>query len=221
MGDRRVVVSWSGGKDACLALREVQARGYRVEALLTTVTEGFDRVSIHGVRRELLRRQAEVLGLPLHEVFLPESATNAEYESRLGAALSGYAARGVHPVVFGDLFLRDIREYRERLLAELGMRGLFPLWGRDTRVLIRDLIGRGFEAVVVCADAAALDVSWVGRRIDESFLADLPPGVDPGGENGEFHTFVYGGPGFEEALRFEIGEVVLRDGRYFLDLLPI
>jgi uncharacterized protein (TIGR00290 family) len=221
MRDRRAVVSWSGGKDACLALREVQARGYRVEALLTTVTEGFERVSIHGVRRALLRRQAGALGLPLHEVFLPQNATNAGYEARLAEALSGYSERGIPSVVFGDLFLRDIRQYRERLLADLGMRGLFPLWGRDTRALIRDFVGQGFEAVVVCADAAILDASWAGRRIDESFLADLPAGVDSCGENGEFHTFVYGGPGFEEALHFETGEVVLRDGRYFRDLLPL
>lgn len=221
MLDRRVVVSWSGGKDACMALREVLARGYRVEALITTVAEGFDRVSVHGVRRALLRHQAEALGLPLHEVFIPQKATNAEYEARMGEALAGYAERGVRSAVFGDLFLRDIREYRERLLAEVGMRGLFPLWESDTSALIRHFIGQGFRAVVVCADAEALGASWVGRRVDAGFLAALPPGVDSCGENGEFHTFVYAGPGFEQPVRFETGEVVLRDGRYFRDLRPL
>jgi uncharacterized protein (TIGR00290 family) len=217
-----VVVSWSGGKDGCMALHEVQSDGERrIEALVSTVTEGYERVSMHGVRRTLLERQAALLGLPLHQVRLSRGATNDEYEAELGEILVGYRERGVFSVVFGDLFLEDIRKYREQMLARLGMRGVFPVWKRDTGEFIRRFVGLGFRAIVVCVDARVLDGSFAGRVLDQGFLGALPSGVDPCGENGEFHTFVFDGPGFEREVRFEPGELVLRDGYYYRDLLPL
>jgi uncharacterized protein (TIGR00290 family) len=216
-----VVVSWSGGKDGCVALHEILESGeYRVESLLTTVTEGYERVSMHGVRRGLLEKQAASLGLPLREVVIPKSASNEIYEARMGEALSEFRARDVEAVVFGDLFLEDIREYRESQLAKAGMRGIFPVWGRDTSAFARDFIGRGFRAVVVCLDPGKLDETFAGREFDESFLENLPSDVDPCGENGEFHTFVYEAPIFEKRIEFDIGETVERDGFVFTDLIP-
>lgn len=216
-----VLMSWSGGKDSCLALYEVQrAREYQVVALLTTVTRDYDRISMHGVRRVLLERQAESLGLPLHEVFIDKDATNQEYEARMGEAFAVYRGRGVDSVVFGDLFLEDIRAYREQFLARHDMRGIYPVWLRDTTEFIREFIRLGFKAVVTCVDGRVLDSSFAGMLIDEDFLSKLPDGVDPCGENGEFHTFVYDGPVFKEAVRFSVGEKVERDSFWFCDLLP-
>lgn len=216
-----VVLSWSGGKDGCLALHELRRSGrYRVEALVSTVTEGYERVSMHGVRRTLLEQQAEMLGLPLCQVRLSQNAANEEYEAKLSEALVRYRDLGAETVAFGDLFLEDIREYRERLLDRLGMRGLFPVWNGDTAGVIRGFIESGFKAVVTCADARVLDGAFTGMMLDETFLAGLPAGVDPCGENGEFHTFVFDGPGFEKRVGFETGEVVLRDGYFYRDLLP-
>src|SRR5215471_7187198 len=193
-----VLVSWSGGKDSCLALYEIlKARDFDVAALLTTVTRDYDRISMHGVRRVLLQRQAESLGLPLHEVFITKGATNEEYESRMEEALLDYRNRGVHSVVFGDLFLEDIKQYRDRFLSRLGMHGVYPVWQRDTAQFIREFIDLGFKARVTCVDATKLDSSFAGRLIDDEFLRDLPSGVDPCGENGEFHTFVFAGPPFK------------------------
>jgi uncharacterized protein (TIGR00290 family) len=215
-----VVASWSGGKDSTLALREVLASGrYRVLALVTTVAAGYDRISHHGVRRALLAAQAEALGLPLDEVVVSQGCTNQEYEAKLETALAPYRERGVQSVVFGDIFLEDLREYRERHLAGFGMRGLYPLWKRDTSALVREFLAAGFRTVTVCVDGRVLDPSFAGREIDETFLADLPPGVDPCGENGEFHTFVFDGPLFGAAVPFERGEVVARDTRFFCDLI--
>lgn len=216
-----VLLSWSGGKDSCLALHELRRTpGIAVAALLTTVTRDFDRVSMHGVRRVLLERQAASLGLPLHQVLIPKGATNDEYETQLGEALSAHRERGVGAVAFGDLFLEDIRSYRQRLLAMHGMTGLYPIWGRDTAALIKEFVAVGFKAVVVCVDPAQLDPAFVGRTIDDGFLADLPPGVDPCGENGEFHTFVFDGPMFKIPVEFSLGEIVCRDSFWFCDLLP-
>lgn len=217
--DRSVVVSWSGGKDSCLALAEIR-RTRGVAALLTTVTRDFDRISMHGVRRILLERQAESLGIPLHEVLISKGATNDEYERKTSAALEELRAQGVDSVVFGDLFLEDIRAYRERLLSRLGMKGLYPVWGRDTSGLIKEFLARGFKAAVVCVDPAKLPREFVGRLLDEEFLSELPPEVDPCGENGEFHTFVYNGPGFRTPIAFSYGEIVMRDGFWFADLVP-
>lgn len=214
-------MSWSGGKDSCLALYELRkSRGYNVAALLTTVTRDHDRISMHGVRRTLLERQAASLGLPLHQVLIPQGATNEEYEASMGEAFSSYRGRGVRSVVFGDLFLEDLRAYRDQFLAGHGMRGLYPVWGRETREFIREFIGLGFEAVVTCVDPRVLDGSFAGRVIDEEFLSALPARVDPCGENGEFHSFVFDGPGFGERVSFSVGEVVARGGFCFCDLLP-
>ena len=217
-----VLVSWSGGKDSCLALHEIQGMpDVSVAALLTTVTRDFDRVSMHGVRRVLLERQAASLGLPLHQVMISKGASNEEYETSLGTALTAYRERGIDSVVFGDLFLADIRAYRERLLAKHEMAGIYPIWGRDTAKLIREFIGLGFKTAVVCVDPAQLDPSFVGRVIDEEFLSLLPPQVDPCGENGEFHTFVFDGPTFKAPIKFSFGEIVCRDSFWFCDLLPL
>lgn len=216
-----LLLSWSGGKDSCMALHALlQNPDYRVRALLTTVTEDFDRISMHGVRRSLLRQQAASLGLPLREVMISRGAGNAEYEARMADALADYRRQGIVTCAFGDLFLEDIRAYRDRQLSAHGMRGIYPLWGRDTAALIRNFIAQGFKTAVVCVDPAKLSPSFVGRVIDADFLAELPQGVDPCGENGEFHTFVFEGPIFKSPIGFSFGETVCRDGFWFCDLVP-
>ena len=218
-----VLVAWSGGKDSALALREIRGDGrYRVAALLTTVTAEYDRISMHGVRRALLRRQAESLGLPLEEVLISPGASNDEYETNMGAAVAALRTRipGLDSVVFGDLFLADVRAYRERTLARIGMQGLFPLWLRDTRALAYDFVRLGYRAVLVCVDAAQLAGEFAGREFDADLLHELPSDVDPCGENGEFHTFVYAGPGLRVPVRHERGRLVVRDGRFvYCDLV--
>lgn len=218
-----VVVAWSGGKDSALALQEIRGDPrYRVAALVTTVTAQYDRISMHGVRRTLLRQQAESLGLPLEEVLISPGASNDEYEANMSTALATLRLRisGLDSVVFGDLFLADIRAYRERMLRRIGMRGLFPLWQRDTRALAGEFVRLAYRAVLVCVDAAQLGREFAGREFDAELLRDLPPGVDPCGENGEFHTFVYAGPGLRQPVRHERGAVVLRDDRFvYCDLV--
>jgi uncharacterized protein (TIGR00290 family) len=216
-----VLLSWSGGKDSALALREIiESRRYSVKALLTTVTEEFDRISMHGVRRNLLSAQATTLGLPLEEVWIPKSASNEIYEARMRTVLTRYKERGVEQVAFGDLFLQDVRSYREEKLAQIGMTGMFPLWGRDTGKLAREFIEAGFRAVVCCVDPRKLPGEFCGREYDIAFLESIPATVDPCGENGEFHTFVYAGPIFSNEIPITKGQVVLRDGFYFADLVP-
>jgi uncharacterized protein (TIGR00290 family) len=216
-----LLLSWSGGKDSCMALAALMREPhYRVQALLTTVTEDFDRISMHGVRRTLLQQQAASLGLPLHEILISKDAGNLEYETKMAEALRDYRARGILACAFGDLFLQDIRAYRDRQLSRLEMRGLYPLWGRDTGALIRDFLAQGFKTAVVCVDPRKLAPAFVGRVIDAQFLAELPEGVDPCGENGEFHTFVFDGPVFREPIAFSFGETVFRDGFWFSDLVP-
>jgi uncharacterized protein (TIGR00290 family) len=175
---------------------------------------------MHGVRRALLERQAESLGLAVHAVLIPPQCINATYEERMKEALAQYFARGVRRVAFGDIFLEDLRVYREKNLAQAGMQAMFPIWKRDTRELAREFVRLGFRAIAVCVDPCALDPSFAGRELDASFFADLPPGVDPCGENGEFHTFVFDGPVFKSPIAFRVGEKVLRDGFCFCDLLP-
>jgi uncharacterized protein (TIGR00290 family) len=212
-----VLVSWSGGKDSALALRAVLADPVlEVEALLTTVTKEYDRISVHGVRRSLLHAQASALGLPLVEMEIPASCDNAAYEASLERALREVRNRNdrVRRCVFGDLFLEDVRRYREERLPSLGFEPLFPLWGLNTGELAREFIDNGFRAVVVCVDTTLLDASFSGREYDASFLTTLPPGVDPCGENGEFHSFVFDGPMFRERVEFKIGETVIRDERF-------
>ena len=214
-----VLMCWSGGKDSSLALAASLADpALRVEALLTTVTAGYERISMHGVRRALLVEQAASIGLPLEEVRIQPQASNEAYEAAMRELLLRYRDRGVRRVIFGDLFLQDIRAYRERQLAQLQMRGLYPLWLKDTRTLAHDCIIQEFKAMLVCVDPKQLDPSFCGREFDEQLLADFPPSVDPCGENGEFHTFVHDGPIFHRPIPVVRGEVVCRDGFWFCDL---
>jgi uncharacterized protein (TIGR00290 family) len=215
-----VALSWSGGKDSALALWALREElGTEPVALLTTITEDYDRISMHAVRRELLREQARAVGIELVEISIPAGCVNATYEERMAAALASPPLDRVPTIAFGDLFLEDVRAYREERLAGAGRGGLFPLWGRDTTALARRFVDADFEATLVSVDPSQLDPSFVGRRFDETLLADLPPGVDPCGENGEFHTFVHAGPVFEAPIPVELGEVVTRDGFAFQDLL--
>jgi uncharacterized protein (TIGR00290 family) len=217
----RALVSWSGGKDCALALHRVRTDGsVRVDGLLTTVTDGYDRISMHGVRRALLEAQADALGVALTTVGIPPVCTNDEYEARSGAALAMYAARAGEAVVFGDLFLADVRAYRERLLAPHGLVARFPLWGEDTAALARRFVALGFRATLVCVDPKQLDPTFAGRPFDDALLDALPAGVDPCGERGEFHTFVHDGPIFRHPVPVRAGEVVERGGFAFADLLP-
>ena len=218
----RVLMSWSGGKDSSLALHQIQqSQKYEIEALVTTVTADYDRVSMHGLRNSLLNDQVQALNIPLHKVEISKNATNDEYQSRMEEALLEYKNQGMESVVFGDLFLEDIKKYREELLGEIGMECLFPIWGKDTIKLAQDFIDMGFKAKTVCVDSNILGKEFVGREFDRQFLDDLPHTIDPCGENGEFHTFVYDGPIFDKPISHEIGEIVLRDERfYYCDILP-
>jgi uncharacterized protein (TIGR00290 family) len=215
-----VLFCWSAGKDSAMALHVLlQDPRVRVVALLTTVTEGYDRISMHGVRRELLQRQAQSIGLPLHEVFIPPECVSPIYEARMEAALLEHFENGVRKVAFGDIFLEDLRAYREKNLARIGMTALFPIWKRDSRELIDSFHALGFRSIAVCVNPKVLDRSFAGRELDTSFFADLPPQVDCCGENGEFHTFAFDGPIFKDAVRFHVGERVERDSFVFCDLL--
>jgi uncharacterized protein (TIGR00290 family) len=208
-----VVLSWSGGKDSALALWTMREEGTEPAALLTTINEDFGRISIHGVRRELLHAQAKAVGLPLVEVGIPTECSNELYEERMAAALDSPALADADTFAFADLFLADIRAYREERLTRVGRDAIFPLWGRDTAALARHFIETGFGATLVVVDTEQLDAGFVGRRFDAELLDDLPAGVDPCGENGEFHTFVDSGPGFEAPIPVALGE--LRDeGRF-------
>jgi uncharacterized protein (TIGR00290 family) len=218
----KALVSWSGGKDSALALDEIGKSGtFEVVSLLTTLTRDFDRVSMHGVRRDLLERQSMLLRLPIEKVWINAGAPNADYEAQMSRSLLRFRAEGVRHVVFGDLFLEDIRRYRERNLSSAGLVGVFPLWGMETGALARDFIKRGFKALLCCVDPRSLDPRFCGREFDESLLSEFPEGVDPCGENGEFHTFVYGGPIFDGELEVRRGEVVTREGFCFADILPV
>jgi uncharacterized protein (TIGR00290 family) len=218
---KKVLMSWSGGKDSCLALYEIQNTGEQpIAALLTTVTRDYDRISMHGVRRVLLEKQAASLGLPLHQILISKGATNEEYETRLIEAVSTYRDEGIDSIVFGDLFLEDIKTYRDQFLARHDLLGIYPVWMRDTTEFIKEFIELGFRAVLTCVDSKALDESFAGRVIDHDFLASLPANVDPCGENGEFHTFVFDGPNFAQPVDLYVGETVSRDGFWFCDLLP-
>src|SRR4030042_919165 len=218
----KVIVAWSGGKDSALALYEIlKTGGFDVDKLLTTVTQDYDRISSHGVRSVLLEQQANALGFPLEKMFISKGASDAEYETALLKVLERQRDNGVSSVVFGDIFLEDVRKYREKLLMKVGMNGLFPLWKRDTKKLAQTFIDLGFKAVITSIDSNVLGKDFVGRDYDEKFLLDLPASVDPCGENGEFHSFVYDGPLFHESVLFKKGEIVLRDNRFFYcDLIP-
>jgi uncharacterized protein (TIGR00290 family) len=216
-----ILFCWSGGKDSAMALHALLHRNdVQIAALLTTITEGYERISMHGVRRELLERQAQSIGLPLHEVRIPRQCVNPIYEARMEEALRIQLENGVQKVAFGDIFLEDLRAYREKNLARIGMTAIFPIWKRNTRELIRSFYANRFRAVAVCVDSKVLDPSFAGRELDDSFFRDLPPHADPCGENGEFHTFVFDGPIFQSPIPVRTGEIVNRDGFVFCDLLP-
>jgi len=219
-----IIVSWSGGKDSSLALAAARADPrLEVVGLLTSITEDYDRISIHGVRRSLLVEQARLLDLPLHEIVIGANASNASYEAAFHKALDTLRRKesSARHIAFGDLFLADVRNYREELLAGTEFEPVFPLWGLDTAQLARHFISEGFLAHLVCVDTTQLDAAFVGRRFDLNFLADLPQTVDPCGERGEFHTFVYGGPIMTESIECQRGEIILRDNRFaYCDFFP-
>jgi len=217
----KVLLAWSGGKDSAISLYEIQRGGkYEIVSLLTTINQGYDRVSMHGVRRTLVEQQAHSLGLPMKEVFVPKACSNEEYESKMSEVLTKFKQDGITQVVFGDIFLEWVKEYRENNLAKLGMKGIFPIWGRDTVELTRSFIELGFRAVITCVDTKVLAQGFLGRMLDSQFLAELPPDVDLGGENGEFHSFVFAGPIFKERIAYTLGKTVQRDSFCFRDLLP-
>jgi uncharacterized protein (TIGR00290 family) len=216
-----ILFCWSGGKDSAMALHTLlQQNDVRVVSLLTAVTEGYERISMHGVRRELLEQQAQSIGLPLHEVRIPPQCVNPIYEARMEEALRVHYEKGVRKVAFGDIFLEDLRAYREKNLDRIGMTAIFPIWKRDTRELIRSFHANKFRAMAACVDPKVLDPSFAGRELDDSFFRDLPAQADPCGENGEFHTFVFDGPIFHFPIPIRTGEVVNRDGFVFCDLIP-
>ena len=218
----KVVVSWSSGKDCAFALHQVRAEEkFEVVGLLTTLNSENGRVAMHGVRKELLQKQMAALGLPAEMVMLPMPCDNETYRRLVGGTIEVLRERGVQNVIFGDLFLEDIRQYREEQMQGSGLGAIFPLWLRDTGQLSRDMVESGLRAVVTCVDQRALSAEFVGRQYDHAFLDDLPVGVDPCGENGEFHTLVIDGPMFSSGLNVEIGEKVFHGDFAFADVLPV
>lgn len=216
---KRVALSWSSGKDSAWSLHNLrQDPSVEVVALVTTLNQEFDRVAMHAVRRELLEMQAAAVGLPLWTVPLPWPCSNDEYEVRMRDLLARAVKEGVQAMAFGDLFLADIRAYREKQLADTGLQPLFPVWQIPTDELAREMIASGLRAKITCVDPRVLPREFAGRDFDSQFLADLPPGVDPCGENGEFHSFVYDGPGFRRPIPIAAGEVLEREGFVFADL---
>ena len=216
-----VLLAWSSGKDSAWSLHVLRQRpDVEVVSLLTTVSEAHDRVAMHAVRRVLLEAQARAAGLPLTTVRIPSPCSNEQYERAMGAAVASAREEGVRAVAFGDLFLEDVRRYRERQMAPTGLDLLFPLWGRPTGVLAREMLEGGLRARITCVDPRLLPRSFAGRAFDADLLRDLPAGVDPCGENGEFHTFAWDGPMFSSPVRVRGGEIVERDGFVFADLLP-
>jgi uncharacterized protein (TIGR00290 family) len=218
----RAVVAWSSGKDSAWALHEVRRCGeVEVVGLLTTVNETFERVAMHAVRERVLDMQAGALGLACRKVRIPSPCPNEVYEARMGEAVSALRAEGVSEIVFGDLFLEEVRAYRVRQLDGTGIAPRFPVWGRDTRALAHEMVAAGVRAILTCIDPRKLERSFAGRIFDAALLADLPSGVDPCGENGEFHTLVTAGPLFQQPLPVAPGPVVERDGFVFADVVPL
>jgi uncharacterized protein (TIGR00290 family) len=219
---KKTLFCWSGGKDSAAALYELQKdHDHEISALLTTITEDYDRVSMHGVRRVLIEEQAKSLNIPLEKVYISKKSSNEEYEARMRNKLVHYKKSGISCVAFGDIFLEDLRKYRENNLLRVGLKSIFPIWKRDTAELAGAFINSGFKAILTCVDSKVLDKTFVGRVFDRRLLSELPSNVDPCGENGEFHSFVYDGPIFKKRISFEKGEIVLRDSRfYYCDLIP-
>ncbi|MCZ2102168.1 MAG: diphthine--ammonia ligase [Chitinophagales bacterium] len=228
MSKHKTYFNWSSGKDCALALHYLlQDKNYSVEYLLTTIHASHKRISMHGIRYELLQKQAKAIGIPSGTIELPEQPTNVEYEARMSQAVGQLKAKGFEYAAFGDILLEDIKKYREQQLQILDIKTVFPLWRRDTKQLINEFIDLGFKAIVVCVNAALLDRSFVGRIIDKAWINDLPAGIDPCGENGEFHTFCFDAPYFNNSVSFSIGETVFKayndeskSGFWFCDLIP-
>jgi len=216
----RVLLAWSSGKDSAFTLHVLREQGVAVTGLLTTINDAFDRVAMHAVRLELLRAQADAVGLPLVEVRIPWPCPNEAYEAAMAEALAAARERGTTAVAFGDLFLEDVRRYREERMSGTGLVPLFPLWGRPTRALAEEMIALGQQAVLTCVDPRALPRALAGRAFDAALLRELPAEVDPCGERGEFHSFAWDGPAFRRPVPVRVGEVVDRDGFVFADLLP-
>jgi uncharacterized protein (TIGR00290 family) len=216
----KTLLAWSSGKDSAWTLHVLRQQGIEVGALLTTLNEAAGRVAMHGVREVLLNTQAEAAGVPLWKIPLPWPCTNADYESRMAEACRRAVAEGFESIAFGDLFLRDVREYRERQLAGSGLTPMFPLWERPTPELAREMIAGGVRARLSCVDSKVIDAGFAGREFDEALLADLPASADPCGENGEFHTFVYDGPMFRQPIHVAAGEIRNVDGFIYTDLIP-
>lgn len=218
----KILFCWSGGKDSALAFYEAEKSGhYDIFTLLTTVTKDYDRISMHGVREELLQRQAASIGINLIKVFISKESSNQEYESKMRGALEECKRKNTFRVAFGDIFLEDLRKYREDKLGEVELEAIFPLWKISTKKLASRFIDLGFKAVISCVDSKVLGKEFVGKDFDKEFLSKLPDSVDPCGENGEFHSFVYDGPVFKEKIPHKLGEIVLRDERfYYCDLIP-
>lgn len=217
MTPKPIALSWSGGKDSAMTLAALRSDPtVQVVALVTTITRDYDRISIHGVRRSVLRAQVDALDIPLIEVSIPAAASNSAYEDAFASTLAAIRAENpkLRHLAFGDLFLADVRAYRENLLSRLGWEPVFPLWGRDTAQLARHLVDNGYGAVLTCVDTTQLSADFAGRQFDAALLADLPRSVDPCGERGEFHSCVYAGPIFSQPLKLQCGERVLRDGRF-------
>jgi uncharacterized protein (TIGR00290 family) len=218
----KALIAWSSGKDSAWALHEMRRRGeVEIVGALTTVTETFGRVSMHGVSEALLMAQLDAAGLPPVRVPIPYPCPNEVYEARMAAALSDAKAAGVTQVIFGDLFLEDVRRYREQKLAGTGIAPVFPLWARPTPTLAREMIEAGVETYLTCIDLKQLPKIFAGRRFDHALLNDLPSGADPCGENGEFHTFVAAGPMLSRRIAVQVGDVLEREGFAFADLLPV
>jgi uncharacterized protein (TIGR00290 family) len=221
--DKEIVLfTWSGGKDSALAFYNVSMnRKYKITALFTTVTDEYKRTSMHGVRETLLEKQAESIEIPLDKMFITKDCSNEEFETRMQKKLLYYKRKGVSTVVYGDIFLEELRSYRENNLAKLELKGLFPLWKTNSSEIAAVFMDLGFKAVVTCIDSEKLDKKYIGCEYNEEFIKGLSDRIDICGENGEFHTFVYDGPIFKEKIHFKKGEVVLRDNRYyFCDLIP-
>jgi uncharacterized protein (TIGR00290 family) len=216
---KKALVSWSSGKDSAWTLHVLrQANEYEIVGLLTTINAHFDRVAMHGVRRELLEAQAYAAGLPLWKVPLPWPCSNEQYEAAMSAVCAKAIEAGVQAVAFGDLFLEDVRQYRVDRMRGVGLAPVFPLWKLDTRQLVHDMCAGGLRSRIVCLDPQKMPAAFAGRDLKQTLIDEFPPGIDPCGENGEFHTFVYDGPMFAHAIPVESGETVTRDGFVFTDV---
>jgi uncharacterized protein (TIGR00290 family) len=218
---KKILLAWSSGKDSAWALQVLREQNqYEIAGLMTTFNAAFDRVAMHSTRRALVEMQAEAAGLPLIAAPIPWPCSNADYEAAMKLVCDQALAQGITAIAFGDLFLADVRAYRERQLKDTGLEPLFPIWGIPTDTLAQEMIGAGLRAKLVCVDPKQISSSFIGRDFDQTFLDDLPAGVDPCGENGEFHSFVYAGPMFRQQIPIVTGEKVERDGFWFCDVLP-